>query len=201
MTSLITFAIILLLPIVFIGIGYYFDYRQNKNDFVKTLKNIGIGFFSIAIATVLISLVFNTIVDLFPWNNNYGKNYNKVRESEGIPLIEKTWGLTKFSGSKFEQWWMDSVNTDNNIHTTKIIEFDMLGPTNELDYFSSEIVNYRLESNYSYNNKSFSYRKIFRLKNKTFSHLGYTSPLPDENTIVLTKKEFKILLAKMQSTK
>lgn len=195
MPSIISFVIILILPILFIGVGYYFDYKHNRPDFLKTLKSVALGIATVAVGYFALSFTGEWIANLFPWDQNYGKNYNEARQKAGVPLIEESWKLAAHNGNNFEQWWMDSLNTDNNYHTIKIIKFDLLGPTSELDYFSSDQSNFRLKVAYNYNNRIIRFSKITHAEAAKINQVGYTQALSDETEIPITRNDFNKIIA------
>ena len=195
MSSIISFVIILLLPILFIGIGYYFDYKHNRQDFLKTLKSVVLCIVTVAVGYYTLSFTGGWIESLFPWDQNYGKNYNEARQKAGVPVIEESWELAAHNSNNFEQWWMDSLNTDNSYHTIKIIKFDLFGPIAELDYYSSDQANFRLEVAFNYKNRTVRFSKITNPEIAKFNHEGYTQTLADETVIPLTRKEFNKIIA------
>jgi hypothetical protein len=187
----------MLLPLVFIGIGYYLDYKHDKSDFIGTLKNMARELLKLAAVTAVLAIGGKFIYQLFPLGDDHGRNYNTVRTEAGIPLIEPEWKLAEHIGSRYEKWWMDSTDTDRRIHTLKIINYNLLGPTQELDYFSTPNGSFRLESHYDYQSNSIKY-SIIKPKAGAFFNFAAAQPYPDEVISPIKKEEFERILEEWQ---
>ncbi|GAB3203518.1 hypothetical protein ABID22_002149 [Pontibacter aydingkolensis] len=61
MTSVTVFTIIILLPIVFIGIGYYWDYKRDRQYFSLTLKGVSLALLKLIAGACLIVALENIL--------------------------------------------------------------------------------------------------------------------------------------------
>jgi hypothetical protein len=197
MSIIIPLMFIMLLPLVIIGVGYYLDFKHDKRDFVGALKNIVRQLVKLAAITALLTIGGKFIYQLFPLDYNYGKRHNTARVEAGIPLIEPEWKLAEYAGSRYAQWWLDSTGTDRRTHTLKIIHFNLLGPTEEFDYFGKPDVPFRLETKYDYGSKATSY-SIIKPKTGTFINFAAAQPLPNEIILPIAKEEFEEILKEWQ---
>lgn len=187
----------MLLPLIFIGVGYYFDYKHDKRDFLSALKNCTINLLKLAAVLVLLTMGGKIIFGIFPLDDDYGKAHNAARIEAGIPVIEAEWKLAESAGNKYAQWWMDSTNSDRRTHALKIIHYNLLGPTEELDYFSKPDASFRLEVRYNYRIDSLSY-SIIRPKPDTYFNFAGAQPHSDEIVVQITQEEFEQILREWQ---
>ncbi|WP_299703963.1 hypothetical protein [uncultured Pontibacter sp.] len=197
MAIIIPVLFFMLLPLIFIGVGYYFDYKHDKRDFVATLKKMARELLKLAAVTAIITIGGKFIYQLFPLDHDYGKSYNATRAEASIPLIEAEWKLAEHAGNRYTQWWMDSTDSDRRTHTLKIINYNLLGPTQEFDYFSNPAASFRLESQYDYQSNSMSYR-IIKPKTGAYFNFAATQPHPDEIVTSIMKEEFDKILRDWQ---
>lgn len=197
MAIIVPVLLFMLLPLIFIGVGYYFDYKHDKRDFLSTLKNFARELIKLAAVTAILAFSGKFIYHLFPLNYNHGKGFNATRAEAGIPLLEAEWKLSESAGSRYTQWWMDSTNSDRRTHTLKIINYNLLGPTQELDYFSNPGASFRLESQYDYQADSMSY-SIIKPKSNIYFNFAAAQPQPIEIVSPITKEEFEQILRAWQ---
>ena len=101
MAIIIPVLFVMLLPLIFIGIGYYLDYKHDKRDFVGALKNMTRELIKLAAVAAIITIGGKFIYQLFPLDHDYGKTYNTTRAEAGIPLIEAEWKLAEHAGDRF----------------------------------------------------------------------------------------------------
>ncbi|MCX2738827.1 hypothetical protein [Pontibacter anaerobius] len=197
-TAVVLGIVALALPIAFILIGYYLDYRSNKTGFLKDAKSIAAGLLLIIAVYFFLNFAGKGISSIFPINSNHGKTYNDFRAAKGIPVIESSWKVWPFAGNKYEVWWADSLNTDANIHTFKIIKYNLWGPVSEIDYFELENKGSRLETIYDYSHDTLVYTKITPKSASLVPLTGRT--LPDtlyETTAPISPEDFKYILSEV----
>ncbi|SFH29533.1 hypothetical protein [Pontibacter chinhatensis] len=194
-TAIIFGFIALILPIAFIAIGYYLDYKHDKKGFLKDAKSILTGILALSASYFLFTVAEAGLTSLFPINSNYGKSYNDFRLARGIPVIESSWKVWPFAGNNFEEWWADTLNTDADIHTFKVIKYSLWGPVTEKDYFEKEETGFRLETIYNYSNGSLIYLKISPKSDSLIHFTGKTTPDPQAEKIrTISQEDFRSIL-------
>lgn len=194
-TAIVFGLIALILPIAFIMIGYYLDYKHDKKGFLKDAKSLVAGILTIGVLYLLLKVAINGLISLFPINSNYAKTHNDFRVARGIPIIESSWKVWPYAGNNFEEWWADTLNTDAGIHTFKVIKYNLWGPVSEQDYFENEETGFRLEAIYSYSNDSLIYLKISPKSDSLIHFTGKTTPDPQAEKIrTISQEDFRSIL-------
>ena len=183
----IAISLLIFLPILF---GYYQDYKNNPNEFKIEFRSFKKGLIRIAFFFILYFGI-NKIYDLiFPLNKKNGIEFNDQRIKIGLPKLEENWQIDKKESNQHKIiWWKPKPTTG---HFKKVIEYGILYPETETDYYQSKNSQTVLWSIYNYQNKTFEYyiekpnESIISVTKK--GNLKYEKPIVE---IKITKTEFE----------
>ncbi|MBI1835656.1 MAG: hypothetical protein HYR91_00170 [Flavobacteriia bacterium] len=144
---LITFLIITI-PI---GFAYYLDYKKNKKYFIESLKNLS-GLLKYMLISIL---TFVTYKFLIPINIENDTEFNTIRLKNGLEIINNK-NFKKIVNDQYTtEWWRKG---DDNIYFKKVIDYNLLGPETETDYYKlSNIDHGYLFKTYSFLNNNLNY--------------------------------------------
>ena len=117
---------------------------------------------------VALFLVFNYAV---PFNKNHGIEYNSEREKLGLAKLEKNWTIRDYESEQFATYWWKPE--PRNGHFKKIIEYGILNPKTETDYYQNE----KREGTFAWSKYDFG--------NNTFE---YFLEKPNDKTVSVTDK-------------
>lgn len=149
----VVFIVILLTPVLFVGIGYFLDYKKDNKYFLSGLKSA----LKAIVAFAFVVAIINAHKFIFPINTDYGTEYNSERQNLQIPLIEKGWGEVYSMSGQYRTWYMSAKSYDAINHTRKMIEFGYFGALKEHDFFEDSITNelYFVTHDYELNQKKY----------------------------------------------
>ena len=161
---------LLLLPIL---IGYYFDYKNDPNEFKLSLKSLSSN-------ALLFLIIYFSLVNIYehtiPLNKNNGIEFNSIREKLGIPKIGGNWKLDKAESNQFKSYWWKAEPRSG--HFKKVIEYGILNAKTETDYYQ----NGKQVGTFAWS--------VFNFENNKFD---YFIEKPNDNIISVTEKgNFKI---------
>lgn len=123
---------------------------------------------SIVIIVTLVSFLWTTWADIEEDNFKYGKDFNKTRDSLGIPSIEENWVTNE--NNEWRRSWRDpgrGISTTDPIHLSKTSNFNGDTLTSEEDRFhyeTEDTLAFRVIYKYQFHNatwdcKFIKYRK------------------------------------------
>ena len=192
MAIVILISLIIFSPILF---GYYLDFKNNPKEFNFEFSNIKNGITKILLF-FLIYFGINKIYDfVFPLEKKNGFEFNTEREKIGLPKLEGNWKMDKSESNRQTIiWWKPNPYVG---HFKKVIEYGILNPENETDYYKSKNNEKFLWSVYSYENETFEYY-VEKPNEKAISvtekgNLKYENPTIE---IKISKTEFENYIKK-----
>ena len=187
MIIVIVISLLIFSPILF---GYYHDYKNNPNEFKIEFKTLKKGITKILLFLIMYFGI-NKVYDLiFPLNKKSGIEFNDQRIKIGLPTLDNNWQIDEDESNQNNIIWWKVKPTIG--HFKKVIEYGILNPETETDYYQSKYQETFLWSVYNFNNKTFEYY-IEKPNEKTISvtkkgNLKYEKPTEE---IKITKTEFE----------
>ena len=122
--AIITFLIITI-PL---GYAYYLDYKKNKKYFLESLKNFS-GLLKYGLVVAMTIILYKLLI---PLNIENDDELNEIRIKSGLELLDQK-KFKKLVDEQYKtEWWSKN---NNSTYFKKVIEYNLLGPKTETDYF------------------------------------------------------------------
>ena len=179
--------ILLIILCVPIGIAYYYDFKNNPNEFKIEFSQIKKWLYT----TINIVIIHFSINAISPLYSNRGLDFNDERQKNGIPLLNKNWKKDKHSSSQYRDAWADF--SLNNGHFRKETKYGIFYPKSELDYYTSILSDTIIVwSIYDYNKKTTQdFTKKPKENQISITKKGNIKIEPNFVTVEISKSEFE----------
>jgi len=149
------FAGLIIVPIAIL-FAYYYDYKQDKTEFIGSLKTVGKGLMKGLILIIIIGCLNLIYVNVIPFNKKHGIEFNPERLTLGIPQITKNLKVIPEWSEQYKTVWYD--DNSKNGHFKKVVDYGIFSANSETDYFENENKKFTYVScKYDFEKKTFEY--------------------------------------------